>query len=100
MRIPGTKYAFRSTLKDPEAFLEKYHLEFPLVTKPVDGTHGDGVAVGIESIDEFKKGLEYSFATGTNKVIVQEQIAGDDYRILVVGGKLVAAALRYPPSVV
>lgn len=98
IRIPKTRYI----LKNDIPFLEsKYaNLKFPVVTKPIDGTHGDGVAIHLSNFHELREGLKYTFATWTPKAIVQEQIVGEDYRIIVVWGKMIAAALRTPPFVV
>lgn len=98
IRIPKTRYVRPN---DIEILEKKFaDIEFPLITKPVDGTHGDGVALGIDDFTELRKALDYTFQTGTPKAILQEQISGDDHRIIVVGGKVVAAALRTPPYVV
>lgn len=71
----------------------------PVVTKPFDGNQGRGVTVNIVSRDHF----EIVFAVAQNysrKVIVEKFIEGHDYRVLVVGDKLVAAARREPPHVI
>lgn len=74
-------------------------LGFPLVIKPINGNHGRGITTNINSMDEalfaFKAAKEVS-----NSVIVERMIFGDDYRLLVIDYKLVAAALRSPAHVV
>jgi cyanophycin synthetase len=70
----------------------------PVVTKPFDGNQGKGVTVGIVSRDHF----DVAFAAAkehSRSVIVEKFITGHDYRLLVVGDKLVAAARREPPNV-
>ncbi|WP_375417750.1 cyanophycin synthetase [uncultured Hymenobacter sp.] len=73
-------------------------LGFPIVTKPLDGNHGKGATIRIMSWEDAVAGLafakEYSRA-----VIVEQFIEGDDHRLLVVNGKLVAAAKRTPAAV-
>ena len=73
-------------------------LGFPIVTKPLDGNHGKGATIRIMSWDDavegFKAAQKYSRA-----VIVEQFIQGDDYRLLVVAGKLIAAAKRTPAAV-
>ncbi len=73
-------------------------LGFPIVTKPLDGNHGRGATIGIKSWDEavegFKAAREHSRA-----VIVEQLVEGFDFRLLVVNGKLIAAAKRTPASV-
>lgn len=74
-------------------------LGYPVVVKPHDGHHGRGVTANIsneqELIEAFNRAKETS-----NKVIVEQFFTGNDYRILVVGGKFVAAARRMPAAIV
>ena len=70
----------------------------PVVTKPFDGNQGKGVTVGIVNRDHF----DIAFAAAKEhscSVIVEKFITGHDFRVLVVGDKLVAAARREPPNV-
>ena len=71
---------------------------FPLVVKPLDGNHGNGATIGVQTIEEavaaFHRAKEFS-----QKVIVEQLIAGSDFRALVVNYQFVAAALRTPASV-
>ncbi|UOR03866.1 cyanophycin synthetase [Hymenobacter aerilatus] len=73
-------------------------LGFPIVTKPLDGNHGKGATIKIQNWEDAVAGLkaaqEYSRA-----VIVEQFIEGADFRLLVVNGKLVAAAKRTPAAV-
>ncbi|MBW8874815.1 MAG: cyanophycin synthetase [Acidobacteria bacterium] len=82
-----------------EAVEEADWLGYPVVVKPLDGSHGHAVATGLKTADEvraaFGKALEESCG-----VIVETFQTGNDYRILVVGGKVVAAAQRVPGHVV
>ena len=73
-------------------------LGFPIVTKPLDGNHGKGATIRIMNWKDAAAGLkaaqEYSRA-----VIVEQFIEGFDFRLLVVDGKLIAAAKRTPAAV-
>ncbi|MBX5467081.1 MAG: cyanophycin synthetase [Firmicutes bacterium] len=74
-------------------------LGFPVVVKPVRGRQGMGVsAVGSPG------GLERAWVAanlvGDGPVLVERQVLGTPYRLLVVGRELVAAAERIPPAVV
>ncbi|MBD2724045.1 cyanophycin synthetase [Hymenobacter armeniacus] len=73
-------------------------LGFPIVTKPLDGNHGKGATIRIMNWEGAVAGLkaaqEYSRA-----VIVEQFIEGFDFRLLVVNGKLIAAAKRTPAAV-
>ena len=71
----------------------------PVVVKPRDGNQGKGVAVNIETREQ----LEKAFAVASDissDVIVEQYIPGHDFRMLVIGNKLIAAARRDPPNVI
>ncbi|WP_022822605.1 cyanophycin synthetase [Hymenobacter norwichensis] len=74
-------------------------LGFPLVTKPLDGNHGKGVTIRIMNWEDAVEGLVMAQAY-SRAVIVEQFIEGFDFRLLVVNGKLVAAAKRTPAAVV
>jgi cyanophycin synthetase len=74
-------------------------LGYPVTVKPHDGHHGKGVTTNLtnetELVEAFERAKDMS-----NKVIVEQHLVGSDYRLLVVGGKFVAAAKRLPAAIV
>lgn len=72
---------------------------YPVVVKPVDGNHGRGVAVNLNSDAEVAQAYQRALAEGSG-VVVESMIQGDDHRLLVIDGELVAAARRVPGHVV
>ena len=71
----------------------------PVVIKPQYGNHGRGVATNLQTKEQVF--AAYAAARDEGSSIVCERHApGDDYRMLVVGGKLVAAARREPAHVI
>ncbi len=82
-----------------EAVEEAERLGFPVVVKPLDGNHGKAVAIGLKTVDEVRGA--YEKAKGIcPRVIVEACQPGNDYRILVVDGHVVAVARRVPGHVV
>ena len=83
-----------------EAVRGAKRLRFPLVTKPLDGNHGRGVTIGIMDEEQLRFGFgeAQSQAKGRD-VIVEQFFEGNDHRILVVGGKIIAVAERIPAQV-
>lgn len=73
-------------------------INFPLVVKPVDWSHWDGVTVNINSIDLLISAMENAFSF-SNTIIIQNYVSWDDYRLIVVGNEIVAVAKRLPPSI-
>ncbi len=72
---------------------------YPVVVKPYNGNHGRAVAIHLTTDEQvrvaFKAAQEVS-----RSVIVESFQAGDDHRLLVVNGELVAATKRTPGHVV
>lgn len=72
---------------------------FPVVIKPLDGNHGRGITINIETWDLAE--AAYDAAKEVSKgVIVERFYRGRDHRILVINGKVVAVAERVPAHVV
>jgi cyanophycin synthetase len=74
-------------------------LGFPVVTKPYNGNHGRGISIGLKTADEVRAGFAAA-AEHSSSVIVETYLQGDDHRLLVVNGELVAATRRTPGHVV
>lgn len=96
--IPKTHYIYENEFADFEwsAFSS---FRFPLVIKPIDEAHGNGVCMNITTVPELQKKLQTSFATYP-KMIVQEQVSWDECRVLVVLWEVIVAYNRVPPSVI
>jgi cyanophycin synthetase len=74
-------------------------LGYPVVTKPYNGNHGRGISVGLKTAGDVQRGFEAAKEHSTS-VIVETMLYGDDHRLLVVGGELIAATRRTPGQVV
>jgi cyanophycin synthetase len=81
-----------------EAWSVAMEVGLPVVVKPQDGNQGKGVSVNITDRAAFD--AAYTTAERYGTVMVEKFLPGHDYRLLVVGNKLVAAARREPPLVV
>ncbi|MCY3006917.1 MAG: cyanophycin synthetase [Planctomycetota bacterium] len=71
----------------------------PVVVKPQFGNHGRGVATNLQSQEQVIAAYNAAREEGRS-IVVERHAPGDDYRMLVVGGKLVAAARREPAHVI
>jgi cyanophycin synthetase len=74
-------------------------MNFPVVIKPLNGNQGRGVTTNVDSL---KKAL-FAFDLAkriSDYIIVEEYIRGEDYRLLVVNSKFVAATKRTPAFVI
>ena len=80
-----------------EAWAAAQDIGLPVVVKPQDGNQGKGVTVNI--VDRAHLDVAYRAAAEFGEVMVEKFLPGSDYRLLVVGSKMVAAARRDPPQV-
>jgi cyanophycin synthetase len=71
----------------------------PVVVKPQYGNHGRGVATDLSTREQVLQAYEAARAEGSS-IMVERFIPGVDHRILVIGDRVVAAALREPAQVV
>lgn len=72
---------------------------YPVAVKPVIGNHGRGVSTNIEDDQALRDAFDIASHRNPS-VIVEQYIRGEDHRLLVIDGKLVAAARRRPAHVV
>ena len=75
------------------------YIGFPVVVKPISGNHGRGITTDINDIDEALVAFEAAKKV-SRAIIVEKYITGEDYRLLVIDHKLVAAAKRTPAHVI
>lgn len=82
-----------------DAWAAAQEIDAPVVIKPRDGNQGKGVAVNISSHEQIT--LAFNVAVKiSDEIIVERYLPGHDYRLLVIGKNLVAAARRDPPQVI
>src|ERR1700759_929218 len=72
---------------------------FPVVTKPYNGNHGRGISIRLSTENEVAHGFAVA-REHARSVIVETFLEGDDHRLLVVNGNLVAATRRTPGHVI
>ncbi len=81
-----------------DAWAAALEIGLPVVIKPQDGNQGKGVTVNINTKEEVAAAFENA-KRFKDYIMVERYLPGSDYRLLVVGDKLVAAARREPPFV-
>ncbi|MCP5086120.1 MAG: cyanophycin synthetase [Rhodobacteraceae bacterium] len=85
-----------------EAARAARRIGYPVVVKPLNGNHGNGISINLTTDEEvheaFDLALKYNKRGRT--VIVETFIQGLDHRMLVVNGSLVAVSKRVPGHIV
>ncbi len=81
-----------------EALAAWRQLNRQVVVKPLCGHQGKGVTVGVHSVRELDAALRTAQVYG-KRVMLEQQVRGREYRLLVVDGKMVACAERIPAYV-
>lgn len=74
-------------------------LKMPLIIKPLTEWHGNGVMMCISNIEELQRKLSQSFQIYQD-MIIQEQIKGDEVRVIVVKWEVILAYKRIPASLI
>jgi len=72
---------------------------YPVVVKPYNGNHGRAVAIHLNTEEAVRTAFTVAQEV-SRSVLVESFITGDDHRLLVVNGELVAATRRTPGHVV
>jgi cyanophycin synthetase len=74
-----------------EAWEAAQDMDGPVVIKPSDGNHGRGVTLDLTEEADVRAAFELADKHGS-EVLVERYIRGNEHRLLVVGGRVVAAA--------
>ena len=100
LHAAGVPVPLGRAMKDVEdGWAVALEIGLPVVVKPLDGNQGKGVTVNITEHDQFVAACASAAEFG-DQLLVERYLPGSDFRLLVIGNKLVAAARRDPPQVV
>ncbi len=89
----------REVLSPEDAWAAALEIGLPVVVKPMDGNQGKGVTVNITTQAQLVAAF-HTAKSFRSHVLVERFLPGHDFRLLVVGNQLVAAAQREAPHVV
>lgn len=84
-------------LKEIKNLLNKGYFKFPLVVKPTNGTQSYGVFLDLNSIDKLKEKILF---LENLPIIIQQQVYGDSFRILVYNNKIIDVLKREAPYII
>jgi cyanophycin synthetase len=103
--LPIAKWQKFESLDELRSIFDNY--KKPVVIKPTGLVGGHGVSTGITTLEQAYKAVEIAQAaiekrdgdTWQRQMMIQEQVSGEDYRILVIDGKFRIATKRIPAFV-
>ena len=75
-----------------EAWEAAEDIGLPVVVKPYNGNHGRGVSLDLTTREDIEAAVVVAQRQGSNRVIVERYVPGNEHRLLVVGNQVVAAA--------
>ncbi|MFY9973814.1 MAG: N-acetylglutaminylglutamine synthetase, partial [Chromatiaceae bacterium] len=94
LRVP--EQARVESLDQAEAFLSRLER---VVVKPARGEQGAGISVDVRDPESLERAIRGA-RRYCDTVILEEFVAGDDVRVVVIDFKVVAAAIRKPAQVI
>lgn len=89
-------YIWKDNLSFEENILSAEKIGYPLVVKPIFGEKGHDITVGIKNINELKSAINKI----KGRFLIENQLEGDEYRVLVYNNKVIAITKRIRPSVI
>lgn len=92
------------SLNEALKIINKNKLHYPLIAKPIDDSLARGVTWDIRSKKELEKAIIKIYKNKSyqksKKFLIEEMFEGDEYRILILGKKVVSCVKKVPASVI
>ncbi len=98
LRKAGLRVPDQVEVRDPaeaEAFLKRHGA---VVVKPARGEQGMGISVDVRTSEDLAHAIEEA-RQHSDTILLEQFAAGFDLRIIVIDGRVVAAAVRKPPHI-
>jgi len=100
LHAAGVPVPLGRVASDPDdAWAAALEIGLPVVIKPKDGNQGKGVTVNVTTKEQLTAGF-HAASEFRDDILVERYLPGNDFRLLVIGDKLIAAARRDPPFVI
>jgi D-alanine-D-alanine ligase-like ATP-grasp enzyme len=97
----GVRIYQQDTQEEQQNIFNK--LQKPLVVKPTHASHGDGISMGVETLEQFNIAVKKAFEARNFPdagVSVEETFVGKEYRVLATKDRVVAVMHRIPANVI
>lgn len=73
---------------------------YPCVVKPTDRGGGKGVTANIKNFSELQNAFNVAHQLTNGPVMIEQHVAGDDHRLMVIDGRFAAAIRREPATII
>lgn len=98
--IPVPRFIKWDTSKSRNYNIELINkLRYPLVVKPIDGSGGKDVYLNLKNINQVLDKIEYLLKKNRD-IIIEEQIKGENYRILILNNEIIDILHRQKPTII
>lgn len=97
MGLPTPKFKLVMEVGEIQTAVDQ--VRFPCVIKPSDQGGGKGVSAGLSNLDSVLQAFNSARIFSKGPILLEAHVPGDDYRLMVMDGRFVAAIRREPPSV-
>jgi cyanophycin synthetase len=94
--LPVPRQRLVQTADDAMSAAER--IGYPVVVKPYNANHGRGISIHLSTAEQVRAAFDIA-REHSRSVIIESFITGDDHRMLVINGELVAVARRVPGHV-
>jgi cyanophycin synthetase len=95
----SNSYTWNNNLSSEKNLEFTNSLQFPLVVKPIKGEKGYGVTTDITSNAELLQHIN-NLKNQDKEVLIEEQVKGKEYRIMVFNNNIIGITMKTPPSVI
>ncbi len=96
--FPGVHHSTAASAEAAQRIARQ--IGFPVVVKPAAGGKGAGVTVHITDDAALLAAFTIAQKLGQGDVLVERHVAGEDHRLVVIGGQFAWAVQRSPPQLV
>ncbi|MEW6319438.1 MAG: carboxylate--amine ligase, partial [Pseudomonadota bacterium] len=94
--LPAPEHHLVRTLAEAEHAANE--MGWPLVVKPADRDRSEGVTIGINTLEKLREGFSAAAALSRN-ILVEREVPGICYRLLIANGRLLYALSRKPKTI-
>src|SRR3954469_9814196 len=89
----------RLVQREDDAVAAAERIGYPVVVKPYNANHGRGISIHLTTAEQVFRAFDVA-REHSRSVIIESFITGEDHRMLVINGELVAVPKRVPGHVV